>query len=412
MRHRRPSAPAVAAAALAALAALAATALLATGCDRAPAGGATAAGTRTAAPLPQPAAGDGAAAAAAQEPDPAGAASTPPVAAPAGISFAFDPPQLDFGILRPKQAVNGAFRLENTGTTALRVGAMKASCACTTMEPLSDRELEPGEAVEIKLELEGRSSGGTRSTAIDFVLEGPDRQVVRTQYQLTAEYARAIRQVPGYINLLQDLTGTVKLEALDGRPFRVLSVMGEAPEHVSFDSAADEVRTEHEVRYDFRGFDAACRDAQGRPMPKYMAIETDHPDAPLIDLAVRHTCTVPRPEEMRGRTWYVTEPVHNLGALLPGEPVELELETMWFSRARDHSATIHAVQSETPQVQAKLIEVVPTDQGYSCRIELRPIAGFTGLLYGHVKIHSEQHDQVVVVLATVRDDVLAETAGN
>ncbi|MHC5004527.1 MAG: hypothetical protein ACYTJ0_15545, partial [Planctomycetota bacterium] len=225
---------------------------------------------------------------------------------------------------------------------------------------------------------------------------------------LKAEYARAVRSIPGYVSLRDSLSGIITVEALDERPFRVLSVLGQAPVFVEYDPA-DEPRTSYTVRYDLTEYDEqTCQNANGELMPAIVAIETDHPDAPLLDLIARHRCTVPGMP--RGRSWYIVQPNVNLGAVLPGEPLEIEVEIKWLPKQTNRSATIVLATSEAPDMlEARLLEAVPTANGFICRLEVTPRTDVRGLAYARIRLQSQQHEQPMVVVASVRDDIVDQT---
>ena len=112
------------------------------------------------------------------------------------------------GVIEP--AVGGA-----DGKPPERSAMSRGPCTMATSV------IEPRSSVDVTMTLEGRASGGTRNTTIDFIFDGHPQKI---SYTLLAEYARAVRTVPGYLNLTETLTGRIIVQAQDGRPFRVLAV--------------------------------------------------------------------------------------------------------------------------------------------------------------------------------------------
>ncbi len=84
-----------------------------------------------------------------------------------------EPISLDLGTVGTGQQAKGIVRLVNTGDRPMRVINCKANCGCTTTNCPRNKELQPGESVEVEVQLKAGSVGGRRqSKRVDFIVEG------------------------------------------------------------------------------------------------------------------------------------------------------------------------------------------------------------------------------------------------
>lgn len=83
----------------------------------------------------------------------------------------------DFGSVEQGNVVMHAFRIENGGTTPLRIGHLKGTCACTVAAS-TERDVPPGESAEISVRLDtARLAGPTRKTVTVYTND-PETPVV------------------------------------------------------------------------------------------------------------------------------------------------------------------------------------------------------------------------------------------
>jgi len=353
--------------------------------------------------------------------DGAAAAPVPPAAEASGAKrpgpppIEFDPPRLDFGMVPPGQEMRGTVQIRNVGDEPVKILAMKPDCACTTLEDLTGRVIEPGKSVPLTAVVDARASQGSKRSEIRFVFEGFAPVAVK----IVSEITRAVRIEPVYIDLqsLDEYRGVCSLRALDGRPFRVLAAQGAPPTFADgFDPDRDEPRHEYLLEWDFTMYDpVSCKDSQGRKMPMWWVVETDHPDAPLLDVRVRHDdCTLPDlPAAGAGRQWIVSPFGVNLNEFREGESKEFTVSLYW-RKHRQPNDTIGQVRSESDQFDAELVSVERDGENITCTVRVTPVPGHRGLIYGVARfqgLNNPEDSQVFWVMGRVADEA-EDTSGS
>lgn len=76
-----------------------------------------------------------------------------------GLHLTPEPTEHDFGIVTQKSSLEHIFQLRNTGAVPFEITSVDASCGCTSTL-LSDKTLEPGQSVELKVGFESGSMEG------------------------------------------------------------------------------------------------------------------------------------------------------------------------------------------------------------------------------------------------------------
>ncbi len=242
------------------------------------------------APAPTTATATDAPATAPRVPAPAAA---PQVTPPAAGAVTVDQANVDLGFITPRSTINHTFRITNTGGIPLKVMAVKPSCTCTTTINLDGKVIAPGATLEVPASMRAPASTGQKQVMVNVVLQGLPKVVELRMAGEIAFPVRATTSVQGkdvpYVDADTDpsrVRGTVKLKSTDGKPFLVRAVQGQPPMVEAFDPAKDAPRAEYTVAYDLTRLPK---------VPPYLVIETDHPDARLIDLRVRHATTQIKP---------------------------------------------------------------------------------------------------------------------
>ncbi len=205
------------------------------------------------------------------------------------------PAGLDFGVVAPHTLLEGNFKLMNTSDKPLKIVGAQPSCQCTTIE-ITGKEIPaqvsgvPG-VLEVPVTMKV-SATGIKTAQVKVVVEGEPLPIT---LDLRAEVAYAVRlaiadaagKMQPYVDAAEDasrLKGVAQVFSSDGKPFRVLSVQGAAPEFVNWNAASDAPLAKYEVRFALAG--EPCGQ-----VPKYLLVETDRADARMIDARVRHECT-------------------------------------------------------------------------------------------------------------------------
>ncbi|MCH8316371.1 MAG: ankyrin repeat domain-containing protein [Planctomycetes bacterium] len=189
-----------------------------------------------------------------------------------------EPISLDLGSIGTGQQAKGTIRLVNTGDKPMRVINCKANCGCTTTNCPKNRELQPGESVEVQVQMRAGAKGGIRqSKRVDFIVEG--QPVLRVP--VFVDVVAYVEIEPSKIDLQQTTDGRVVIRSLDDQPFRVLSM--NPPWIEAFD---DEARTEH-VLY------LPLDDLQAQSRARKIDFTIDHPQSNKVSMTLRRARTTP-----------------------------------------------------------------------------------------------------------------------
>lgn len=189
-----------------------------------------------------------------------------------------EPISLDLGSVGTGQQAKGTVRLVNTGDKPMRIINCKANCGCTTTNCPRDKELQPGESVEVDVQMRAGQIGGRRqSKAVSFIVEG--QPVIRVP--VFVDVVAYVEVEPSKIDLQQTTDGRVVIRSLDDQPFRVLSM--NPPWIEAFDG---EARTEH-VLY------LPLDDLQAQSRARKIDFAIDHPQAKKVSVTLRRARTTP-----------------------------------------------------------------------------------------------------------------------
>jgi len=194
-----------------------------------------------------------------------------------------EPERLKLGWLRPEEMGEGTVRLVNTSEEVVNIVRVTSSCTCTVGKLEDDQKiLRPGDSTELTVSLKAGKNTGPMAQRAYVYYEG-----ARAPYELfvLADVSHPVKTDPTFVNLMgAKKSGTIKLESLDGAPFRVTAVDGDTP--TVFDLAGAEVDPEEPreavlVEYDYEGI--APED-----LDRWFVIETDHPEARELPVRVLH----------------------------------------------------------------------------------------------------------------------------
>lgn len=300
--------------------------------------------------------------------------------------IALDPPLCDFGFVAPGRTPTKAVKLTNTGDKPLMILAVAPSCKCTTVKDLVGTEIAPGASVELQASMRAQSGINDRRAEVKVLFDGYDRAVA---VPLMIETSLPIRVVPGYINAVagRGRTGRLVLESLDKRPFSVCSFAGRAPSFVGFDPAVDEPRNQYVIEYDVGAF-------KEPEMQRYLCIETDHPDCPLVDVFFRHEATNPP-----NPTFKMNEYRYSFGRVEEGSDGTflVEINDLPDGEVLTEITTSLAGATVKWDGDATTDEDLLTTR--SARIT--PPEGFLGLLYAPFTIHTNLRQQELAVFGLV-----------
>ncbi len=202
------------------------------------------------------------------------------------------PASVEFGVVRPHSIVEGEIELRNASSQPIVIEKATPSCTCTTVEMVG-KEIPANGTLMMPMSMKTNDAIGAKFAKVDLVFRGVP-QVLTVSYN--AETAFIVRATPPYIDTTtadpsgkieldpNKLRGQFKIQADDRKPFRVLSVDNAAPKFLDFNPSQDAPRWEYTLLYDF----STTPDAQ---IPRWVIVETDRDDCPLVDLRMRHPAT-------------------------------------------------------------------------------------------------------------------------
>lgn len=290
----------------------------------------------------------------------------------ASATVAADPPLVNFGIVAPHTQLEAKFRLVNAGDRPVKVLQAVPSCQCTTVD-IVGKEIPARGVLEVPVSMKV-SSTGLKVANVKIVAEGQPRPIT---LDLRAEVAYAVRvQVPDasgamqpYVDAVDDpsrLKGTAVVSSVDGRPFRVRSVQGAAPELAP--GQGDEPRASWTVRFDLPG--TPCES-----VPRYLLVETDRADARLVDARVRHACTRITPGID------IAEFRSNAGVMAPGAGAAFDIEVKQLGQNR-----LGSVQALDPRFKASLVTQKADGRSVLATVRIEPGPEVTGVFLTPVRL--------------------------
>ena len=304
-----------------------------------------------------------------------------------------EPAQIDFGRLAAGESRTGKFVVRNDGPAPVRIASAFPSCKCTAVTDVAGRELVAGGSLEISATLEAPRAPGPKDAKIFVVLEGASQPMVA---RMEGVVTWPVQPEPPYVDALQGrTTGTVRLASTDGRPFRVLGVDGHPAGDRDRPAAAQQ-----QVAWDVR------TPPEGG-LRQWMLVETDHPEAPLIPLRIRHESTGVRFDPGAGeRGWFLPENVVLCGKPRPGETLQrtlvLENGTPRGKPRPKGWDQVQEVRSLDPRVKVEVAAAQP--RGDSVLLTLRVVfePGASGFVHLPVAIRTASGEGRCFVAAVVQ----------
>ncbi len=311
---------------------------------------------------------------------------TQPAAVPSDPApVVFDPAAVDLGYILPNQKVNTIIQVRNTSEKPLKITLVKPSCTCTTLNDLTGTVIPPGESVSLTAQIKARSMPSRLTTSVTFLFEGYPES---SRVSISAQVTRPIRTIPHIFNCTTgELSGSVVVKSIDGRPFTISAANRQPPEYISFDPATDEPRNSYVLRWDVSQYTE-------QTMPGWWMIETDHPDCPVVDVWVGHRWN--RPERVPGRLWRLRTQHVVIDGIKAGETAEFTVEIAKLGRD-----DIYQVISLSNEFDAERVSIQRNGVDAEVTVRITPAAGHHGLLYGTIEFLSSAHYQKLMVIGTV-----------
>lgn len=238
--------------------------------------------------------------------DPASARNAPPIV--------FEPEVCDLGIGKPGEKMHSTITLRNTGTTPLKITRLKGSCSCTVPSISSD-VIPPGETAEVTVEMDPGWLPSKIRKQVNVFAEGYTRPAT---VPVLAEVSFAVRVEKPSVKLsVNEPIAEVRIEAIDGTPFRILRVNGKEVDGKGTKVATDEAAKSHDIAYAFGE----------EEIPTYLVVETDHPEGSVLAVRMEHPAISKREMEPESRDYGLKTERHfmNIESVYPGETVEVVL---------------------------------------------------------------------------------------
>jgi len=294
----------------------------------------------------------------------------PPAAAPA---VDVEPAVVDFGMLASGEARAGRFTLHNRGLQPVTVASATPSCKCTSITPVAGRTIPPGGSIELSASMEAPRAPGPKDAKVFIAIEGASQPLIA---RMQGEVVWPVQPEPPYVDALQGRrNGAVRLRSTDGRAFRVLGLDG----HSAGGTSGEGPRTEHVIEWDL------SRMPPGG-LRQWSMVETDHPDAPLIPLRIRHESTGVRfdPDSDR-RAWFLPESVVLCGRLKPGQAVErtlvLENGTPRGKPRPQGWDEVRSAEAMDPAMKVQLLSAEPRGDSVLLRLRVEFGPAARGFVY-------------------------------
>lgn len=288
----------------------------------------------------------------------------------------FEPAEMDLGLLAEGAAGTASVLIRNAGDLPVTIAGTRPSCACTYAQNLAGKVLAPGDAVELTATMTPKPGLGRKHEEIRVMAHGYNAYLTLS---VNAEVSLPVRATPPALEAYTKDPrvpapdqGTVVIQSLDGTPFRIRRADGKRPVFVDHDPDTDAPRSEYTLRWDLRPYTR-------QTIPWWWIVETDHPDAPLVDLRVQHEWTM-NPRGARPR-WIPGDPRIVGGVLHRGESFEFTTKLQYNPKMTALPQDTPIVQAATAGIHAKLLahERVGTD--IQCTIRVMVLAEGPGLLY-------------------------------
>ncbi|MBG83136.1 MAG: hypothetical protein CMJ40_01165 [Phycisphaerae bacterium] len=317
----------------------------------------------------------------------------------------FEPASLRLGYVLPESVITSEFTLVNDSDEPLLVKEVKRGCSCTEVT-FQAGEIPPGGSRKGLATFTAGMTPTTKNNKVRILFEKHRPMTL----PMNAMVSRAVHVQPPNFRMhakssfdgpVARTASRVQLSSTDSQPFRVLSSGGRPPIPVSGGGNPSEPSTAQSVMIDIGDYDKeTLLDPQGNKMPPFWIIETDHPDAPVIEVRIMHREFFPHRRE-KEREWVFVENRVVVDAVDPGEAVQFELPIIWNALEGQRTQQIIAAESNSPQFEASLVGMKKDGRKSKAVIEIRPVEGVVGPYQGRIELVSHEHRAPLPVIGHV-----------
>ncbi|MCE9618326.1 MAG: DUF1573 domain-containing protein [Planctomycetes bacterium] len=326
-------------------------------------------------------------------------AAAPPAGAPTAkaSTVSIAPSQIDFGVIKPGSRQKGEFKIQNKGTTAVKIESAFPSCKCTTISDLAGKEIPAGGEIDLIASLDAPRTPGPKDAKV-FVTIAGDPQPLIAKMQGDVQLPLLVQ--PTYIDALKGkMQGVVEISSPNGTPFHVLSCDGATPVFAGFDPAKDAPQSSYRLRWDF----SMVPDGK---MQQWWCVETDVADCPIVPFRIRHESTGLRFDpKMDERRWFIPEAIVVAGKIALNKPVELEMELeSSVAKGKPQPAgwdAVRGLKSPSPDVAVEVISSKRDGDRVRVQFRFTVTKSAGGFLYAPVTITTDTGTARFFVAATV-----------
>jgi hypothetical protein len=101
-------------------------------------------------------------------------------------------------------------------------------------------------------------------------------------------------------------------------------------------------------------------------------------------------------------TWALQDKRILLGAVKPGQSVDVEVEAKWIPR-RERVEPPRAAVSESPLFKVELLGTSPIEGGLTVKLRITLAPEASGFIYAPARVHSNRQAGRLAVVAIVRE---------
>ena len=152
---------------------------------------------------------------------------------------------------------------------------------------------------------------------------------------------------------------------------------------------------------DFSQFDPETGlDAKGTPIKLFRLVETDHPDAAVIEVPVDHPMRIAQLQPRGSRPWFFVENRFVADTVAPGASTIVDVPLLVDTRVPWEPPT--AVTSQSNAFHARLVGLEPDGRKQRARIEVTPTLSSDGAYIGDLEFESANFSVTVPLIGAVR----------
>ena len=156
---------------------------------------------------------------------------------------------------------------------------------------------------------------------------------------------------------------------------------------------SDAPRNRYTLRWDLTSYTT-------QTMPWWWVVETDRPDAPLVDVRVMHDST--KIDRSRTSRWIRGDLRILAGVLRPGQTYDIRPKLKYNPRGRPDPGGPQ-VQALTPGIRVELISYEPVGSDMLCTIRVTVLRREPGLLYEKINITAGGYSSPIWFIATLEN---------